>query len=309
MPPITSVAIVAPSSLPTQEQMQSVLDDLPKAYPHIHFKNHVEMNGKLSQEQRFDLLWKALLDPEVELIWAIRGGSGCAELIPYIHERRSELSHLKPKTLLGFSDVTALLYYWEQNLKWPAIHGSGAAYFATQRIDQASRSFIDQFLMGKLHQISIVCNPLNPLARKDSIQNLSCFAGNLTLFSLAGRELWEPRSQDQDFQKFKDSILIIEDVSEPTYKVERAFRHLQRTHFLNCRALVIGDFFCNPLHADPERNQKEVVWLQDFFESFAKELDIPVYQTNQVGHGEANYLIPLGWRGAFKQELLILRPS
>jgi muramoyltetrapeptide carboxypeptidase len=43
-------------------------------------------------------------DPEIKMIWAIRGGSGCISLLKHLD---FELIRANPKILLGYSDITA----------------------------------------------------------------------------------------------------------------------------------------------------------------------------------------------------------
>ena len=55
--------------------------------------------------QRVDDLHSMFLDRDVQAIWAARGGSGCAGLLPHL---QYAMIRRHPKILIGYSDITAL---------------------------------------------------------------------------------------------------------------------------------------------------------------------------------------------------------
>jgi muramoyltetrapeptide carboxypeptidase len=262
----------------------------------MHFFNYAA-SERLSIEARFDLLWQAMSHPDVDMVWSVRGGEGCADLIPLLEKRKGELQSLPPKILLGFSDTTALLFYWFQSLKWPAIHGPSAYQIASNRVDEKTAAQVDQLIRDTRPSVHFSCTSLNDYARQAIVKG-PVFAANLTLLALAQKELWEPRS-------FKDAIVIVEDVGEATYRVRRALHYLRRLGYWdNMTALVIGDFFDKPISLDPERDRQERILLQEFFQSFADDLKIPVYQTVQVGHGKHNLTIQYGLNAGIEKGIL-----
>ncbi len=48
------------------------------------------------------------------------GGYGSMRLIPHLHKLKAPK---KPKLFIGFSDITSLHLYFNQEWKWPTIHG------------------------------------------------------------------------------------------------------------------------------------------------------------------------------------------
>ena len=74
-----------------------------------------------SKKQRIYELRNALVDPKVKIIWAFRGGYGASEIVfDFVDLKPNEI---KPKIIIGFSDITVLLLLFWQKFKMPAIHG------------------------------------------------------------------------------------------------------------------------------------------------------------------------------------------
>ncbi len=62
-------------------------------------------------------------DPEIEILWAARGGYGTVRILPILDEIIAKVGIPEPKTLIGFSDNTILLEYVRVKWNWRAIHG------------------------------------------------------------------------------------------------------------------------------------------------------------------------------------------
>ena len=74
-----------------------------------------------SAEDRAHALSSLLLDPEVDIILAARGGYGASDLLHLLPW--DELQKASQKILVGFSDTTALQMALWNKLQWPSIHG------------------------------------------------------------------------------------------------------------------------------------------------------------------------------------------
>ena len=71
--------------------------------------------------RRFEEVW---LDPEVKAVMAVRGGYGSLKLLPYL-----DLARLRavPRRLVGFSDLTNLLWDLHRRLGLVTFHGPNVA--------------------------------------------------------------------------------------------------------------------------------------------------------------------------------------
>jgi muramoyltetrapeptide carboxypeptidase len=73
-----------------------------------------------SDEKRFHFLRKALFAKDSKAIWCLRGGYGANRLLPYLQRLKSPASN---KVLIGYSDVTTVHLFLNQQWGWNTIHG------------------------------------------------------------------------------------------------------------------------------------------------------------------------------------------
>ena len=69
---------------------------------------------------REDELLSALCNPDIDIVWFGRGGSGCNRIHPQVIQKARTLT---PKIVIGFSDATSLLNGLAQHLGWTCFHG------------------------------------------------------------------------------------------------------------------------------------------------------------------------------------------
>ena len=203
-------------------------------------------------EQRLASLNGALAS-EADLAWALRGGYGLTRLLPF---NNLELS---AATVLGFSDVTALLAAVHA-AGGTAIHGPVVTSFADA--DQASVEALKQAWLGERRQWQLRGEPANLEA--------PVIGGNLEVLTrLIGSE-FQP--------KFARHIVVLEEVGEPWYRCDRALSHLLgATDFGAVSAVVLGDFH------DCEAGVAEQ--LSDRLNA----MNIPCLIGAPVGHDAANH--------------------
>jgi muramoyltetrapeptide carboxypeptidase len=220
------------------------------------------------QERSAELhdLWR---DQEVKAIMAVRGGYGCLRLAPYLD---LELLQSQPKLLIGFSDLTVLLNIIVQKTGAIALHGPMLT--TLQRCDQSSvSSFLDMITGHQPEEIKP--NNLEIISNTDARGRL--MGGNLSnLCHMVGTP-YEPQ--------WTDSILLLEDVSEAPYRIDRMLTHLWEAGSLQkINGLILGSF--------EECGEVEIIW-QRALELF-KESNIPIWANFPAGHGSANQTLPLG---------------
>ena len=92
---------------------------------------------------------------------------------------------------------------------------------------------------------------------------------------------------------FKESILIIEDIGEAPYKIDRMLTHLRLAGVLKqLSGLGLGSF-TNCVDEDGICQAKSFDLLH-IFRDRTKDLKIPIISNLPVGHGEANASLPIG---------------
>ena len=82
-----------------------------------HFPDYVIDENcwhKSTAQQRAARLVEYLLNPDVDIIWSLRGGEGSADLLPFLEAHKGQISVPITKKMLGFSDFTVLLNYFSQ---------------------------------------------------------------------------------------------------------------------------------------------------------------------------------------------------
>ncbi|MFN3198476.1 MAG: LD-carboxypeptidase [Bradymonadia bacterium] len=228
-----------------------------------------------SDEVRAQELISALSEPGVDIIWCARGGSGAARVTPEIINAARGLS---PRILVGFSDVTALLSGLQRHLGWVTFHGPTVTLLgddpslAVRSLDALRRP-----------RWSVTCPPGPGPELRGAI-----LGGNLmVLASLAGTKLMPVDS---------GSIVLLEEVGESRYRIDRAFHQLLQTPWLqHAHGVWLGD-----LGLDAEST----------LQTEAMALDVsplPLITGAPAGHRGPVQIVPLGWPGVLSPEQGIWR--
>ncbi len=237
------------------------------------FKNHPLHSH--DDDYRLNHLVTALKAKDSVGIWCFKGGYGTAKLIP-------ELAKIVPpkhkKTLIGFSDITALHLFLNQQWKWPTLHAPVLWQLLHDRVDAECGQKVKEYLL-KQHQPEFALTPMNHPAKNFS-GNAKITGGNLALLQTSIGTEWQMKARNQ--------FLLIEEVDEAAYRVDRMMLHLtQAGSFNGVKAILLGDF----TFADkPEEVQKIDAILQDF----ASATSVPAFRIRDIGHGKLNNPLPFG---------------
>lgn len=219
-----------------------------------------------SIKQRLTDLETALLDPDVRAILCSRGGYGVVHLL----EELNKLPLLKdPKWIIGFSDISAL-HALMTSKGIASIHASMTKHLSefSGKDDDAIALF--KILKGEMPAYTFAHNKLN---RAGSTSG-RIVGGNLAVLAQLIRT---------PFDVFdKDTILFIEDISEPIYKVERILYQLKLAGILrNLKGLIIGQF----TEWSPDANYNN---MNDMISDMIAQYSYPVVFDAPIGHVEHN---------------------
>ena len=262
--------------------------------------SHESLYKWYSPQAKAEILLDYLRNDDIKLIWSLRGGEGCADLLPYLEKHSSEISKLKPKILLGFSDCTPLLLYLSQKFNWPCIHGAVASQIRSGMLSECSLQATIKLLSGSGDTLLLTeLEPLNSAAKQDATIATELTGGNLSLLTLNHGDSWQVDCRNK--------IIFIEDWHERGYKVERALKYFRRLGwFKDANALILGDFLAGPLSTNEVEQEEQVAYMHHVLQRFAGGLDIPVLQSQQFGHGYVNMPLPLGVKVALDLNSLTL---
>ena len=214
-------------------------------------------------ERLSDLLW-ALREPSVKAVMCSRGGDGAAHLLA-----RLSLDTLRqyPKTIIGFSDVTALLCA-EARAGVKGIHGSMCWALKTYEGNDTISQTLRRLLQGELPTYRVAPHPLDIKGRAEGI----VVGGNLSVYNdLAGSD-FDPLLLD-------DIILFMEDTGEGMSKVDRMLHNLEIRGLLpHLRGIIVGQF---NKYKHPENGFQD---MYQMLHEYMKHYGIPVCFDFPVGH-------------------------
>jgi muramoyltetrapeptide carboxypeptidase len=273
--PGSRVAVIAPAGRVVESRLAAGLDAIramgfePVQGENV-LKRHLHQAGT-DEERLSDLLW-SLTDPDIDGVICARGGEGATSLLPWL-----EASQVSPRVFCGYSDVTAL-HAWLQRNGWVTFHGPMAA------VEMADGGFDVNSFIGEVTGVRTDHSiPLRFLRAGHAEGALS--GGCLSLLAaLAGTEWslpWRGRS-----------ILLVEDVAEPPYKLHRMLTQLRDSGSLReVEGIIFGAMSKCEAAPDDAYTLDEV--LEDALEGFEGPIAIGL----PMGHSEQPALtLPLGTR-------------
>lgn len=226
-----------------------------------------------SDQSRLEDVQSFIDDPEIKAIICARGGYGTTRIIDSIN-----FSPLltNPKWIVGFSDITALLFrLYNHNVE--SIHGIMAGLFYKEDREESIES-LRKVLFGKKFFLKAGHHYLN---RTGEAQG-KIIGGNLSIIcNLIGT------SSDIDYTGI---ILFIEDLDEYLYHIDRMMVHLERAGKLqNISGLIVGDM--SDMNDNPipfGKSAYEIIHLH------VQKYKFPVCFGFPVGHEATNLAIPCG---------------
>lgn len=223
---------------------------------------------------RIAQLHAAAVDPEVQLIIALRGGYGMSRLLPDIDFTALAASG---KLFVGHSDFTAL--------QMGLLAQAGAASFAGPMVcidfsrDEPSEYTLEQFLQCVTHATHQITFSAAGNAAMDASGIL--WGGNLTMLTHLIGTPYLPH--------IEDGILFIEDVNEHPYRIERMLLQMHYAGLLRQKAILLGDFSSYAL------NEYDNGYDFDAMLAFLRErLGVPILAGLPFGHTRDKATLAVG---------------
>lgn len=264
------IAIVSPASIINPEYVSGAVDVLRRLGWNPYVAPHAlgacgSFSGTVSE--RLDDINQALNDPEVRAILCSRGGYGAVHLLDKLDSRAFCDD---PKWIIGFSDISALHAYASHH-NVASIHSSMCKHLALcGEDDECSRALMG-ILRGEMPSYTVAPHHYN----HHGCASGKIVGGNLAVISALLSTPYSPFETT-------GSILVIEDIAEPIYKVERIMYQLKYAGvFDRISALVVGQF----TEYRPDRNYALV---EDMVHDVISEYSFPVAFNFPVGHVDRN---------------------
>ena len=280
--PGSRLGLIAPSSPVYEKENQqaaiALLESLGfevKAYESI-----CAQRGYLSGSDaiRAGDIMAAFEDPTIDGVVCLRGGYGSARLLPLLD---FDVIRQNPKPFVGFSDITALHLALYEKTRLVTYHGPmpGSQSLSGLREPKSCQMWLNA-LSG--HPARKLYNP-NGEAFVPFFSGRAggvLLGGNLTvLTSLIG----SPYLPD-----FTGKLLLLEDVGERPYRIDRMLTQLRVSGILDKVAgIILGDF--TDCEEDPSRPS---LALEEIFRELLPP--VPTIWNVHAGHGQDKMTLPLG---------------
>lgn len=235
---------------------------------------------------------RASLTGDQDILWALRGGCGSSSMVHELIRHQLDLSNYKPKTIIGFSDITAILLFVKQAFAWQPIHGPVLRSLVTDELSEGALTCLKELIT--LGSCDVFCDlkPLNGYRDIDISAPLT--GGNLALCQRSIGTKWQ--------LDIKRQIVFFEDINEPPYRVAETLDHLNHALDLSqAQSILFGDFSAGNMTNNITNQGSD--WqdaLQTVFNDFARKVEIPVFSGLSVGHCPDNYPVQLGKKAHIK---------
>ena len=302
-----TIALVSPGSYITEEEKQESINNIQSlGFKVVYSDKLMQKNGFFSatDKERASDLNEMFARDDVQAIICARGGYGCARILPYLDY---DLIEDNPKTLIGFSDVTALHYAIYKNCNLITFHGPVS-------ISTFSKFCVKNFedvLMNPTFELNLVnstssnnYNPYGITTISEGTAKGELIGGNLTLAtSLIGTEY------DVDYS---GKIIFLEEFLEEPYRIDRMLTQMiQAGKFVDVQGIALGVFkLCESNKTNPSFNNSYT--LMEVLKDRLGNLGIPVIYGLSFGHIVDKFTIPIGIEAELNtdtQELKLLEPA
>ncbi|MFD3914720.1 LD-carboxypeptidase [Streptomyces sp. NPDC058603] len=277
--PGARVAVVAPSGPVPAERLEAGLDILrgwdldPVVAPHV-LDVHPRLGYLAGTDQdRARDLQDAWCDPAVSAVLCARGGYGAQRMTDLLDW--TAMRAAGPKVLVGYSDITALHEAFARRLGLVTLHGpmTAAMTFLKDAATQES-------LRATLFEPESV-RTLGPTTARGLVPGRAAGVTFGGCVSLLAAELGTPYARTSA----AGGLLLIEDVGEEPYRLDRILTQLLRSGGLDGVAGIgLGSW------AECGAPEDVRALLLDRLGG----LGVPVVEELGFGHGESNLTVPLG---------------
>jgi muramoyltetrapeptide carboxypeptidase len=289
----STIGIIAPSSYELKNKINDNINKFISIGFNVKLGNYIYDEHNLfagTDSNRAKDITDMFLDPDIDGIVCLRGGYGAIRTLPYID---THVLLNNPKFFCGFSDITILLNYFS-SLGLITFHGPMLNSKLTDTV--TVNSFIDVSSYSK-DQYTYDLNKYTGI----SYMNPNSFSGKLIggNLSVMCSALGTPYEIDTT-----DSILLIEDVNQDPYTIDRMITQLIFSGTLNkCNGIIVGYLSNDPFY----NTSTSKTILENTIVNALNSLKIPIIIGFPFGHNYPNLTLPLGCNADFINDLRLLK--
>lgn len=225
-----------------------------------------------SDAQRLNDLNAALRDDTIDGIWCVRGGYGAMRLLDGLDV---DAMRKRPRTLIGYSDITVLHTALGNAANVITFHGPHAAL----TLSPFSRDSFERAVIARRDPCGEAphARTLRPGRAEGRL-----VGGNLSLLASLCGTRFAP--------DYANAILVVEDIGEPTYRIDRMLCQLALSGaFARLAGIAFGQFSEGTEPGDVSSRPLDDVLLEA-----AGIAGVPAIAGIPLGHIDDQWTLPLG---------------
>lgn len=229
-----------------------------------------KINGYLAgtDKERANDFMEMFNDPSIKGIICYRGGYGSIRIMKYVDWN---IIKKNPKIFCGFSDITLLLNYINSISDIPTFH---TPMVNSNFKDELTKKYFFNLLTKNKNMINL--NKFNSIKvfNPNNITGVLC-GGNLSMICSALNTPYDIKTSNK--------ILLLEDINEPIYKIDRMLTQLLLSGKLHkCSGFILGHF--TPYNED----------IYSLIKDILVPLNKPIIVGFPIGHDYPNISLPIG---------------
>lgn len=287
--PGDTVGLVAPASALARARVEAAVRNIQKCGFIVRLEHPGKRRGYLAadDEGRAAAFNRLIYNPSVKAIICLRGGYGSPRILDRIDYAALRK---RPKIIVGYSDITALLIAVRQKTGLVTFHGPMGNEWGAQR---GLSHFSNKYYLEALG------NPATPLLEDWGGERAGGMRAPITIvggeaegvlvggnLSVICSTMGTPYEIDT-----RDSILFLEEVAEKPFRVDRMLNQLRLAGKLQqARGILLGAF-----PGCQSRDASELA-LSEVFMDYFVPLGVPVLYEFPAGHVPDHAILPLGVR-------------
>lgn len=284
-----TIGLVSPGGFITEAQLGESKTNIESlGFSVVVAKNILHTNGYFAgtDKERAEDLHEMFGNKKVDGIVCVRGGYGCARVLDFLD---FNLIKRNPKVLIGYSDITALLYGIYSQIGLIGFHGP----VATSTFNEFSVMNFKNVLMNPQSKTTLrsaieegTKSEYKPMVIRHGKATGKLVGGNLSIVaSLIGTKY------DVDT---KGKIIFLEEVGEEPYRIDRMLTQMIQTgKFKNVAGVALGVF--SKCESKPEESGiANSFTLSEVLSERLFRLGIPVIYGLSFGHVVNKFTLPFG---------------
>jgi len=283
-----TIAVISPAGPADKQRYNAGLKQLDrlgfKVLTGCHADGRHAYFSANDSERLGDLTW-AFSNPDIKAVFCSRGGYGSGRLLSEINY---DLIRQNPKPFIGFSDTTALNWAFLAKTGLASFSGPTVCEFGDGLPTITLRSFEDQVCSESPCDI-LWEGALTAIRPGSATGRLlpGCLSIIMTLIGTS----YMP--------DLNGAILLIEDVGESPYRIDRMLTHLKNAGVLDrISALLIGNMVDCWEKTKPDQHLS----IKEILLDLTSSRPIPIYSGIPYGHHIERITLPVGKQADISEE-------